>query len=232
MGSQQLELVYDPVRSREDLHRALQERNRRTVLLALTRNRVSMVSIRFEWDCVSVRLHRAFLAAPNEVVSALARYLRSRRKDAWRIVSAFADRIVPDAPPGIRPVEARGKVYNLDAVRRKVTAEFFGRRMPCRVGWGRRGGRRRRARSRHIRYGSYVPSENLVRINPLLDDARVPERFLEYIVFHEMLHAVVPSEHGVRRQHHTRVFRQFENRFPDVEAMRRLCSELVTVLAG
>ena len=45
----------------------------------------------------------------------------------------------------------------------------------------------------------------MIRIHPLLDRAFVPTWFLEYVVFHEMLHAMVPDrydEQGRRLVHH------------------------------
>ena len=231
MEMTQLELPDPALRSPEELQGLLQQRSHLPVRLTMTRNRVSMVSVSFEPNEIRVRLHRAFLSAPDAVIGALAGYLRRRRTAAWRVVAEFAGTIQPDSPAQRKSrVRTRGTVYDLETIRRKVEHECFNHNVGCRVGWGRAGSRRRRARSRHIRYGSYVRAENLVRINPLLDDARVPAQFLEYIVFHEMLHAVVPSERGERWSHHTTTFRKLEDRFPNVQAMRRLCSELVTVL--
>lgn len=233
MEAKQLEFAVGQGQTGAGLRTVLQDGTRRTIHLAITRNRVSMVSICLSGVGVRVRLHHAFLSAPADVISALTRYVRRPRRADWRIIAAFARTIQPDAAPSKpEPLRTKGAVYDLDIIRRRVTARFFSRGVRCRVGWGKRGTRRRRPRSRHIRYGSYVRSGKLVRINPILDDARVPEQFVEYIVFHEMLHAVVPSEQGSRWSHHTRTFRQFEDRFPDAKKMRRLCSELVPLLTA
>jgi hypothetical protein len=45
----------------------------------------------------------------------------------------------------------------------------------------------------------------MIRVHPLLDRSFVPAWFLEYVIFHEMLHAVVPDRFdrsGRRLIHH------------------------------
>jgi hypothetical protein len=56
-----------------------------------------------------------------------------------------------------------------------------------------------------------------VRIHPALDAADVPAFFLSSILFHELLHAVLPAERGPggRREVHGPQFRAFEARFPE-----------------
>ena len=51
---------------------------------------------------------------------------------------------------------------------------------------------------------------------------------MRYIVFHEMLHAVVPRETANGRlNHHTRQFRTLETAYPNLGAMQDLCRELL-----
>jgi hypothetical protein len=56
--------------------------------------------------------------------------------------------------------------------------------------------------------------EALIRIHPVLDAADVPRFFVEWIVYHEMLHEIhdMPVVDG-RRVYHTREFREAESRF-------------------
>jgi len=193
-----------------------------------------MASLRIEPNGdVRLRLDRGFGQAPEAVIQALVRYLKGHRRADWQIVGAFAGNLMP-APraPAPRQLLTRGRIYDLAAIRDRVNHEFFEGRLACRIGWGTRGRRRRRAWCRTIRYGSYIKAQDLVRINPILDDPRVPADFMAYIVFHEMLHAVVPSEAGLRRRHHHARYRHLERRFPDYERMQRLSSELVNVLVG
>ena len=82
------------------------------------------------------------------------------------------------------------------------------------ITWGRLPTVRRR---RSIRLGSYSADDHLIRIHPHLDQAFVPEYFVRYIVFHEMLHAHLGIETGPtgRRRIHTREFNVRERAYAD-----------------
>ena len=88
--------------------------------------------------------------------------------------------------------------------------------MRASIGWGRAPGRRRR---KSIRLGVYDHQTREIRIHPALDHPEVPRFFVEFIVFHEMLHQLFPSSNGPgRRVHHPRAFRDRERAFPLYQA--------------
>ena len=67
-----------------------------------------------------------------------------------------------------------------------------------------------------IRTGVYLHAARAIRIHPALDREDVPEFYVASVVFHEMLHQVVPpDERGGRRTIHGREFRRRERAFPD-----------------
>ncbi len=66
--------------------------------------------------------------------------------------------------------------------------------------------------------GSYCLRTNTIRINPVLDRKTVPDYFIGFIVYHEMLHA----DMGVcringRRSVHSSEFRKRERMFKEYE---------------
>ena len=74
----------------------------------------------------------------------------------------------------------------------------------------------------------------MIRIHPLLDAPFVPTWFLEYVVYHEMLHAVVPEEideHG-RRRVHTREFYRRERKFHCYYRARRWKILKISTVSG
>jgi hypothetical protein len=204
------------------------------VRVVVTRNRVTMISIAFQDDgSAVVRLHEQFLHAPPAVVRALRTYIRTRRRAAWAVVSDFAQGIVPAPSDHARPttLKTRGQVYDLKAIARSVNSEFFGGRVSYKIGWGRTRARKTRGRGRSIRYGSWDASHRTIRIHPLLDDTKAPFDFVRYIVFHEMLHALVPSsKRNGRRLDHPQEFHLLERNFPEVEKMHQLAKVLVNRL--
>lgn len=70
--------------------------------------------------------------------------------------------------------------------------------------------------TRYRRLGCFMPLQNIIKINPILDDSTIPSYFMEYIVYHEMLHAVYPPIHtGTKRVVHHKKFVAMEKQFPD-----------------
>src|SRR5438128_6912326 len=97
---------------------------------------------------------------------------------------------------------------------------FRGRLRGYKVMWGRR--RRHRAKEYFI-FGSIQEEDRVIRINPLLDQPFVPPWFLRYILYHEMLHAVVPDEIRANGQRcvHTEKFYERERKFPRYRSARK-----------
>ncbi|MCE9615308.1 MAG: hypothetical protein K8T26_13640 [Lentisphaerae bacterium] len=230
-----MDLFQATARTADSLLDAITAGVRIPVHLTVTQNRVSLASVRFLGGRIRLRLHAAFLQAPDAVLQSLASYLRDHRREHWRTVAEFARSIHltdPAAHPRRPRLEGQGRVWNLAAMAEDVNRTFFGGRVECQVGWGRgRPVRRRGRRSRSIRYGSWDAITRSVRMHPLLDDPRVPSEFVRYILFHEMLHAVVPAERKHGRQYvHSAQFRTLERQFPDLARMRVLSKTLLDVL--
>ncbi len=219
-------------RSPEQFVETLRDAVPQTVRVGFTRNRVTMISVRFEQDGTAViRLHERFLRAPEAVLSALCRYVATRDGTAWQVVADFARHIdLPQADVRQHdPRAAKGGIYDLDAIFRDINARFFSNRIRCAIRWSRqRAQKARRGKQVSIRFGSWHRAERCIRIHPLLDDKRVPRDFIDYIVFHEMLHVVVPSQRsGARNIDHPPEFCQLERTFPGYDRMQDLAARLL-----
>ncbi|MEO8353927.1 MAG: SprT-like domain-containing protein [Chthoniobacteraceae bacterium] len=107
----------------------------------------------------------------------------------------------------------QGRYFNLRAVFDKLNARYFRNRFRSySIVWGRR----RRIRPRdQIVFGTIQEEDRVIRIHPLLDRSFVPTWFLEYVVFHEMCHAVVPDKYtkSGRRIVHHEAFHSWERKF-------------------
>jgi hypothetical protein len=106
-----------------------------------------------------------------------------------------------------------GRFFDLRAIFDKINARYFRNRLRgYTIAWGQR--RRERPRS-YIVFGSIQEEDRMIRIHPLLDRQFVPQWYLEYVVFHEMLHAFVPDRHDSagRRIVHHEGFLEKERRF-------------------
>lgn len=198
-----------------------------------TRNRTRIVSARAARSGahrgptgLDLRLHRCFMTAPDEVLLAVGDFLGSRDKrgraeplakirEHFRLHGQGEETA---APPQLRP---EGEHFHLGVLRDRVNREYFEGHLRVDITWGRRAGspRRRRRGSFSIRLGSYDDRFKLIRIHPVLDRADVPEMVLESIIYHEMLHAVVPPRQGKsRRSVHPPEFRRLERLFAHFDA--------------
>ena len=87
------------------------------------------------------------------------------------------------------------------------------------ITWGKRPTRKTKGEpQRTIKLGSYSAVDRLIRIHPALDQKWVPRYFVAYIVYHEMLHHVIPSSQGNgRRMLHPPIFQARERVFRDFD---------------
>ena len=114
-----------------------------------------------------------------------------------------------------------GKHFDLQRIFDELNHRYFrGGLRGYQVRWGRR--RRNRPREYFV-FGTIQEEDRVIRINPLLDQAFVPLSFLRYVLYHEMLHSVVPDEQmsGGRRRVHTEEFNRRERRYPGYTRARR-----------
>lgn len=185
------------------------------VLLSVHDNRSTMISFRREPPLLRLRVHHLFLEAPAEVIQAIADYAGRGRKAAGRILDDFIagrQERIRNETRRAGALVTRGKVFDLGEILHRLNEEHFQGSIRAQIGWGRHPGRRRR---KSIRLGVYDHRSREIRIHPALDRPDVPLFFVEYIVFHEMLHQVFPSARDSGRHvHHPRAFRDRERAFP------------------
>lgn len=118
-------------------------------------------------------------------------------------------------------LQHEGRYFDLRAIFDRLNERHFRNRLRgYRIVWGRR--RKQRPKEYFI-FGTIQEEDRVIRINPSLDQPFVPLWFLEYVLYHEMLHSVVPDEFGPngRRKVHTERFYEREKQFPAYRRARR-----------
>ncbi|MGV3622172.1 MAG: hypothetical protein ACO1OB_15215 [Archangium sp.] len=185
------------------------------VLLTVHDNRSTMISFRRQPPVLKIRAHHMFLEAPPSVIRAIAEYAGKGKTSAGSLLDAYiAERQseINALPRKPTPLESRGQCFDLQELLEAVNRDHFDGKIEARIGWGRHTGKRRR---KSIRLGVYDHKAKEIRIHPALDRPDVPRFFVEFIVFHEMLHQLFPSDrHTGRHVHHPRAFRERERSFP------------------
>jgi hypothetical protein len=192
------------------------------VQLSVTDNRRRMVTRTQVNGVLKVRVHMMFLDASERVVDALVRYVVDGDREASEIVGAFIEKNshrIRATRPARGPLRPRGHVHDLYAILTDVSHQYLGSAAPpdVLITWGRHtqaGGDSRKT----IKLGSYSPTERLIRVHPALDKEWVPRYFVSYVVYHELLHHVVPSvKEGGRALLHSAEFNRRERQFRHFE---------------
>ena len=222
------------LRAQQALH--LQKRLLRRITghldLTITDNRAVMITVRRDppRQRYTVRLHHLFSDGPEEIIDALARYIVLDDRKASRALGYYIDlndhRVLPSDPASRRSprrspqLRLEGHHHDLRKIFDDLNTHYFKGSIRAKITWGRNASR---GRARHtVRLGSYTVEEQLVRIHPGLDQSWVPDLYLRWVVFHEMLHAAlpIPVVNG-RRRFHTADFAAAENRFEGLNDAKR-----------
>ena len=118
-------------------------------------------------------------------------------------------------------LNARGNTYDLNLIFDEINLKYFSGSMSRpQLGWSLKASR--------YTLGHFDPAHNVIVVSRLLDRPEVPTLLVRYVMFHEMLHLMHPTEHrGSRRCVHTREFKRAERRFENFEQVRFEVKQLV-----
>jgi hypothetical protein len=182
--------------ARQALERRLELAFQGPVQLAVTDNLRRMVSRTRTRGTLRVRVHMMFLGAPERVRVALVDYVVRDDRKASVIVGQYIDansHRIRASRPVTGPLQTRGVSHDLLEIMSSVNAEYFGGAAnEVLITWGRRTRPGEQKRST-IKLGSYSATERLIRVHPALDRDWVPRYFVSFIVYHELLHHVIPA---------------------------------------
>lgn len=184
--------------------------------IIFTDNLHTMLSIKRGQGVFTLRMHRMFAAAPSPVLRAVVRYAETQDREAAALLRRYIDGnehlIRPAERTRTQVLDTQGAHYNLQELLDDLNERYFAGEIEAKITWGPR--TRRRPGRESIKLGSYSIEEQLIRIHPVLDAADVPRFFVEWIIYHEMLHEVhdMPIVDG-RRVYHTPEFRRAEALF-------------------
>jgi hypothetical protein len=201
--------------ARQALERRLMAEFPGPVSLSITDNRHSIVSHSWQHGMLRARVHHMFLDAPRSVQSALVRYVAHSDPAASERIGRFIELNGGRLAPRSRkvPLHTLGRRHDLLEIFHDLNARYFGGSMHALITWGKRN--RGREPRQTIKLGSYAAGDRLIRIHPALDRNWVPKYFVQFVVYHEMLHHIFPSRHkdGARRELHPLEFRDREGDF-------------------
>ncbi len=201
--------------ARQALERKLRAAFPGPVILSITDNRHSIITHRVKRGVLLARVHHMFLDAPAAVVDALVRYVTRGDREASATLGDYID------ANGFRlarrkrnaPLVPKGRHHDLLGVFEELNRRYFAGNINALITWGKRPTTKAKQR-RTIKLGSYSAVDRLIRVHPALDQKWVPRYFVAYIVYHEMLHHVIPGSRGLGRVNlHPQEFKDREKEF-------------------
>jgi len=207
---------------RRVLERRLRTKLRASVVVEIHDNTHTMVTYQRHRGTWRIRVHHMFLAAPDPVLMALGSFVKNSDPEASAELDRYIERnkafIRKVSPAQLRKrlrIEPAGRHHDLLAIFDALNRRYFGNRIHATITYGP--APKRKLPRKSIKMGSYSSESKVIRIHPALDMPNVPRYFVEWIVFHEMLHHVYRARRGEdgRRCVHPPEFQEHERRFHD-----------------
>ncbi len=205
--------------SKESLSDYLSQVSGKPLVLTVTDNSRSLLSVKTKGSSIAVRIHWMFLNAGEEVLREIAHFVKSRGGRTpfiRRFIRENRICLKKKARRSSRSVlRTEGRFHDLRDIFDKINHTYFHGDIKSVMGWGKQEARRL-VRKRTL--GSYCRHTDTIRISPVLDRKGVPRYFIEFVVYHEMLHSVMKEEKkNGRRLVHPPEFRKRERLFRDYE---------------
>ena len=180
--------------------------NRSTFLSVLQKGRKKM----------KISLHKLFLHACDNVCEAVITFSLKKDPNALRKIRFFANTYFAKANFSADLDEHKlwteGKCYHLKEIYQLLNKKYFQNKLDLKITWFKKPKYRTFS---SFTFGSYNHPLRLIRINEILDHSAIPPFFIEYVIYHEMLHHVCPGytdEQG-REWIHTALFKKKEKEF-------------------
>jgi predicted metal-dependent hydrolase len=208
---------------RRVLERRLRTRLRAKVAIEIHDNTHTMLTFQRQRAKFRLRLHHMFLAAPDDVLQALADFVRQGDTEASVRLDKFIERnkayIRRVSPAQMRKrlrLDPAGRHHDLARIFERLNERYFASRISAAITYGP--APRVKGPRKSIKMGSYSADSKVIRIHPALDQPVVPRYFVEWIVFHEMLHQVhdIRVKNG-RREFHSKEFLADEAMYEDYD---------------
>lgn len=182
-------------------------------------NPVRFLDINFYFVMAEQRIFEAILDTILKPPAPRSHYIAEqfvRSPEAQKLLAVYTD---------LSPLRFHD-VYDLSAIFDSINEQYFGGTIPKPIiAWT--------SRHNYRKVGSYNFTLNIILISKLLNDCRVPELAVRFVMYHEMLHI----RHGVqsvngRNISHTPAFLAEERLFAGYQEAENILRDLQKILGG
>jgi predicted metal-dependent hydrolase len=176
-------------------------------------------TIEWNYKLIDLKISRYLSDAPVNILEDLAVLLLAKiykitpDKAIKESYCKYAKSINKELPKRKKSVPkgyySQGNYYNLQEIFDNLNDIYFSNKLSVKhLGWSKN--------KSYTRLGYYDREKDLLVVSQIFDSHKVPENVVEYMVYHEMLHILIPTTtNNGRRKIHTSKFRQLEREFPD-----------------
>lgn len=195
----------------------LQEMELKGFQIRITENTTRMLSFSKKEKYTAVSLHKIFLNAPQTIIEELFSYIKNPRKRLSALVKNFINEEIKKLDYRDRVIQpkliSKGEFHDLEKIYTSIERDFFFPPLHLPVTWF---GKAESFSKTQIVFGKFHPTLRMIKIHRRLDQHFVPEEVVAFIMYHEMLHAVIPpvSLPSGKQQIHTEAFKRRERLFP------------------
>lgn len=199
--------------SKEEFLQDLQQYTHRKLSIRFNKNRTTYLSGTQNRNRLWMSVHQEFLFARSPIRQAIVAYFENHRSQTGVLLKKYYYEVISKKiEQKLTVYHTLGKVYDLKRIYDQLNNKYFNNRIKLSISWFTKP---RYKRFCTITYGSYDQTLKLIKINELLDNKKVPKYFVEFVVYHEMLHHICPPffDKNGRRIVHTPFFKQKEREF-------------------
>ncbi|MFQ5431274.1 MAG: hypothetical protein ACE5EN_02055 [Nitrospinota bacterium] len=174
-----------------------------------------MISFRRQKGTPILRLHESFALADSGLTRDLSAFLYKNTRRVPESVKKFVNKF-PERKRrklNTNSLAHQGKYCDLKKIYRKINKACFNNQLKGVAVWGRKIFSENK---RTIIFGSYYPSERIIRIHPVLDTELAPMFYLEAVMHHEMVHEFLDKVENYGEEgalSHSSRFRELESKF-------------------
>lgn len=190
----------------------------RNIEVFINQNR--RIFITFNPKTQKISLHKIFLQAPRNVLEALCGFITEKNNIHYK---KFLKNYIDSCEKSFSyhkelickrelSLQNRGIFYDLNDIYKRLNEKYFNNNVEAKISWfGRLYKSKRSSRTLGIFHNDF----QLIQIHKCLDCKKVPKFFIEYVVYHEMLHYFFPITMNAqgRRIIHSPSFKEKERCF-------------------
>lgn len=176
------------------------------VEIKFTENTTVLIKIAKKIDKFIIKLNKTFLYADENVFKDILSFIKTGNKKTPELKNFIKTNLNLLKKQKNITKTTKGKFFDLEEIFNSLNNKYFENSIKSGITWGRT--KKGYVKKRIL--GSYDPINDIIRINPFLDNNTVPLFYIHYVIYHEMLHAFLKDK---EKRWHGKLFKELEKRF-------------------